>query len=247
MENKRKSFKIRIYPIGLIVYTICVALIASCLMVFRPVETTQNHLSTQKLSNYDFSEYENLMIVAHPDDESIWAGAELLSEDYVVVCLTNKNNLRRVEEFSDAMEKTGDLGIMLAYPDLDYSLVQNKWVDVAEHLSVDVKLLIESKNWQKIVTHNPEGEYGHRHHMITSEVVTKCSNELDVFEKLYYFAEYMSQEEVKLAEKKLDGNTLEKKQELVEIYLTTQKHSVNTFWHMLVYEELIPAVEWKND
>ena len=34
-------------------------------------------------------EPESLMIVAHPDDETIWGGSHLLKGHYLVVCLTN--------------------------------------------------------------------------------------------------------------------------------------------------------------
>ena len=244
MENKRKSFKIKIYPVVLTIYAVCVALMSSCLIVFRPVETTKNFLSAEILQKYDFSDYENLMIVAHPDDESIWGGAELLKEDYVVLCLTNKTNERRAEEFYKAMSVTGDLGIMLPYPDLDYSLIQNKWVGAEEFLTKDVKMMLEAKEWDKIVTHNPEGEYGHRHHIITNKVVTLCTKDLDDFGRLFYFTEYMEQDEIKDAKKMINGETLEKKQALVDIYRTTQNHSVKTFWHMLVFEELILASAW---
>ena len=40
-------------------------------------------------------EPESLMIVAHPDDETIWGGSHLLKGHYLVVCLTNGNNEKR--------------------------------------------------------------------------------------------------------------------------------------------------------
>ena len=44
-----------------------------------------------------------LMIVAHPDDELIFGGAELIKHgpDYKVVCITNKNNKIRSSEFKN--------------------------------------------------------------------------------------------------------------------------------------------------
>lgn len=33
------------------------------------------------------------------------------------------------------------------------------------------------RNWSKIVTHNPDGEYGHQHHKKTDELVTAVSHE----------------------------------------------------------------------
>ena len=39
------------------------------------------------------------MIVAHPDDETLWGGADLMKESYFVVCLTNNYHTKRSKEF----------------------------------------------------------------------------------------------------------------------------------------------------
>ena len=40
-------------------------------------------------------EPESLMIVAHPDDETIWGGSHLINGNYTVLCITNGNNKKR--------------------------------------------------------------------------------------------------------------------------------------------------------
>ena len=52
------------------------------------------------INNYTLKEnkaelYKNLMIVAHPDDEILWGGANLYKYSYFVVCLTNGNIVER--------------------------------------------------------------------------------------------------------------------------------------------------------
>lgn len=44
-------------------------------------------------------EPESLMIVAHPDDETIWGGSHLINGNYTVLCITNGNNKKRKKEF----------------------------------------------------------------------------------------------------------------------------------------------------
>ena len=44
------------------------------------------------------------MIVAHPDDETLWGGANLLKERYFVVCLTNGYDLIRSNEFKEILK-----------------------------------------------------------------------------------------------------------------------------------------------
>ena len=46
------------------------------------------HNLDKDLKKIDFSKYNKLMIVAHPDDETLWGGGHLIDGDYVVVCVT---------------------------------------------------------------------------------------------------------------------------------------------------------------
>ena len=46
-------------------------------------------ISNNTLNQYNASQYKKLMIVAHPDDETLWGGANLFKDRYFVVCLTN--------------------------------------------------------------------------------------------------------------------------------------------------------------
>ena len=57
------------------------------------------------------------MIVAHPDDETIWGGSHLINGNYTVLCITNGNNKKRKKEFMKVMEKTHSKGIILSFPD----------------------------------------------------------------------------------------------------------------------------------
>jgi len=49
-------------------------------------------------------EVDKLLIVAHPDDELLWGGMNILSEPgWFVVCATNANNSVRSTEFYKSM------------------------------------------------------------------------------------------------------------------------------------------------
>ena len=60
-------------------------------------------------------EPESLMIVAHPDDETIWGGSHLINGNYTVLCITNGNNKKRKKEFMKVMEKTHSKGIIYLF------------------------------------------------------------------------------------------------------------------------------------
>lgn len=57
------------------------------------------------------------MVIAHPDDEILFGGQELLiSKNWLVVCLTNGNQLSRKNQFFNALLLVGAQGIIWEYP-----------------------------------------------------------------------------------------------------------------------------------
>ena len=52
-------------------------------------------LTMTDLAQLDLSQAKKLMIVAHPDDETLWGGAHLLEGDYLIVCLTHGSDAVR--------------------------------------------------------------------------------------------------------------------------------------------------------
>ena len=128
-----------------------------------------------------------LVIVAHPDDELLWGWKDLLHEkNWLVLCITCKNDdngyisARRLS-FLKVTGKFKCKSIVLDYP----LSRQRGWVwnlKIQENLLNDIKKYLH-KNIKKIVTHNPNGEYGHYHHKIVSKIVT---NSVDK-DLLYYF------------------------------------------------------------
>ena len=116
-------------------------------------------------------EPESLMIVAHPDDETIWGGSHLINGNYTVLCITNGNNKKRKKEFMNVMKKTHSKGIILSFPDKTKGKRDN-WKSCKKDIQRAIQKEIDSKDWDKIVTHNPDGEYGHNHHKKVSKYVT---------------------------------------------------------------------------
>ena len=59
----------------------------------------KKNIEREQLEALSLDETNKLMIVAHPDDETIWGGGHLLEGGYFVVCITNGENEIRKEEF----------------------------------------------------------------------------------------------------------------------------------------------------
>jgi len=100
-----------------------------------------------------------LMVVAHPDDEALFGGAQLIKEGgWKVVCVTNGLNPVRKGEFHMVMYVTHTRFEIWDYYDEQYTPLD------IHVLAEDLKRVVNERQWEKIVTHNEDGEYGHLHH-----------------------------------------------------------------------------------
>ena len=208
----------------------------ACAVDFRMEQTfCPQPLSAGKLDC--IGDATKLMIVAHPDDETIWGGAHLLDGGYFVLCITNGKNKRRADEFRRAVEKSGNTSLILDYPDKT-NFVRNDWNYSKEGIEADIQLVLSAKHWDFVVTHNPDGEYGHIHHKMTSEITTEVYNSTGASCPLYYFGKYYKA--VKLPEVRdslipVADDKLKGKYELGDIY-QSQRKVFEKLDHMMPYE-----------
>ena len=148
-------------------------------------------LTMADLAQLDLSQAKKLMIVAHPDDETLWGGAHLLEGDYLIVCLTHGGDAVRSAELRSIAEATGNACLILQYPDKTFGR-RDDWSNVEEQIEQDITLILEDKPWESVVTHNKAGEYGHIHHKMTHELVTEAYQHEQLQMPLYCFGTYYS-------------------------------------------------------
>jgi LmbE family N-acetylglucosaminyl deacetylase len=112
------------------------------------------------------------LIVAHPDDETLWAGGTILSHplwSFFVVSLCRASDSDRAPKFSSALKilkAEGNMG------DLDDEPDQKPLDDnVVEEL---ILKLLPQKHFDLIISHNPSGEYTrHLRHEEVSRAVLR--------------------------------------------------------------------------
>ena len=194
----------------------------------------------------DLQNCNKLMIVAHPDDESLWGGGHLLDKGYFVVCLTNGNNTVRRSEFYAALKEYGCQGIMFSYPDLERGK-RSDWSNYSDIIAKDLNVLLTYKRWDMIATHNPKGEYGHIQHRMTSKLVTevyRCNYK--GLNRLYYFGKYYKWNQLSQVENGLISLSKDKLNRKIQIINTVYK-SQDVKWdrHMMKYENWIAFQDWK--
>lgn len=115
------------------------------------------------------------VIVAHPDDETLWAGGTILSHPswkWFIVCLCRGSDTERAPRFYKALKVFKSEGIM---GDLDDGPEQNP-LDEKE-VERTILDLLPPKHFDLIITHNPTGEYTrHIRHEEASKAVIKLWN-----------------------------------------------------------------------
>ncbi|HRR76511.1 MAG: PIG-L family deacetylase [Ruminococcus sp.] len=227
--------------LGIRIGLIAIFIICQILCVYMGYTFSTYHKSTltdKMLVDSGIKSTNKLMIVAHPDDDSIWGGGHLMDGDYYIVVLTNGNNARRKCEFKKMLETSGNKGIILSYPDKTYGK-KDSWKKSKEEIKKDISRIMKYKDWDLIVTHNKEGEYGHIHHKMTHRFVTDIYDEQKPDCKLYFFGKYYTKSQIGDVEDSLpriSQEQLEFKEKLEDIY-KSQDYVVEMFCQMNPFED----------
>lgn len=147
-----------------------------------------------------------IMIVAHPDDESLWGGDILVhastTHSALVVCMTNGSNRIRCRRFKRAVALFGAEALILDFADRG----DEPWTHAEEEeMRAVIRPIINDSTVDQVVTHSPSGEYGHFAHRSVSRIVT---DEISEQSRLYYFS----------FDEQSDGELSSKKQKAFAIY-----------------------------
>ena len=143
---------------------------------------------------------DKIMIVAHPDDEALFGGAELLThpKEYKVVVIDEYHNEVRREEFRESMKFIG-------IEDYEHWTGFKGGEDYhREKLIYELLRVLRERNYKKIVTHNKQGEYGHPRHRACHDILNHLRPDI-----LWQFDK---------SEEKLPKDILNKKRDLLKVY-----------------------------
>ena len=207
----------------------------------------QEHV-TQSLQALDLDKADKLMIVAHPDDETIWGGGHLLQDmgRYLVVCITAGTDPVRDEELRKAMAICNARYLRLGFPDLDAMNKQDRWKTVGIDIRATLSNIMTAKPWKTIVTHNPRGEYGHRHHKMTSRFVSSIFKRKIRHGDLYYFGIYYKPRHSKKLDRHQplpDDIAAIKTGKMLPVY-ASQSGPRKSYEHMFRHEDWIRHDRW---
>jgi len=112
-----------------------------------------------------------LIIVAHPDDETIWMGGMLIRNrdkwDTTIISLCRKEDKDRAPKFFNACKKLNAKGFMFDLDDEKLNPLDNE--DIIEKIKEFSKK--NGNNYDYIFTHGENGEYGHLRHIEVNRAV----------------------------------------------------------------------------
>jgi len=115
------------------------------------------------------------VIVAHPDDETLWAGGTILSHPdwkWFIVCLCRGNDEDRSSRFYNVLKILKSEGII---GDLDDGPEQKPLKE--NEVKQAILKLLPAKHFDLIISHNPNGEYTrHLRHEEVGKAVIKLWN-----------------------------------------------------------------------
>lgn len=123
-----------------------------------------------------------MVIAAHPDDETFWAGLTLAGGGWSAAVLTHRSTKWRHDAFRAALSELDAPGAIFDLPDKHWGPLDTRELSTMRTL---ISELLSLQGLTDVMTHSPDGETGHTFHKLISELVTEL---VPATMRLHYFS-----------------------------------------------------------
>lgn len=134
-----------------------------------------------------------LVVVAHPDDETIWCGGTILMNPewrWTIISLCRKYDKERAAKFKKACRR---LNAECSISDLEDGHPEQR-LDSLGEVKMRILGMLKKKEFDFIFTHGQNGEYGHNRHKEVHGAVKELAAENSLGCRKIFFFSYMLEE-----------------------------------------------------
>ena len=129
-----------------------------------------------------------LVVVAHPDDETIWMGGKILSSKdikWTIFSLCREDDKDRAPKFKKVCRFYEAKGIISDLEDEEIMNIKESLPEVKKRLVRKLR----RKNFTYIFSHGYNGEYGHKRHVgVHLAIKNLVAKNILTCDKLFFFA-----------------------------------------------------------
>ena len=134
-----------------------------------------------------------LVIVAHPDDETIWMGGTLIKNknwETEIISLCRRDDKDRAPKFNRVCKFLRVKGYMFDVEDEELKDVP------VEEIIKRIRAFTDGKHYDYVFTHGENSEYGHKRHIDVHKAVIQMIKEKQLKAKNIFFFSYLKEGEL---------------------------------------------------